>query len=134
MSKSVSVNRKKKVALCVAALLLAMTCVFVGVPAPSASAQTPVSGTFTLGSGTGNGTYAPVTEKTVTGVANWMAYILAFLKEIVGRLFDLASGGFAWAKMDRQWVLVHQQLPEMTDMGKNLVGRLMTIFTYGGGS
>jgi len=62
-----SMNLKKKVALCLAALLLAMTCVFVAVPAPSASAQTPVSGTFTLGNATGTGTYDPVTGETVTG-------------------------------------------------------------------
>lgn len=134
MCKSAPMNRKKRVALCVAALLMAMTCLFVAVPAPSASAQTPVSGTFTLSSGTGNGTYDTVTGETVTGVANWMAYILAFLKEIAGRLFDLASGGFAWAETDGEWVLVHRELPEMTEIGKNLVGRLMIIFTYGGRS
>ena len=61
------------------------------------------------------------------GVANWMAYIISFLTEMAGHLFDLDSGGFAWAKMDGEWVLVHRELPEMTEMGKNLVGSLMTI-------
>ena len=61
------------------------------------------------------------------GMANWIAYILSFLKEIAGYLFDLGSGGLAWAKMDGEWVLVHREIPEMTDMGKSIVGSLMTI-------
>ena len=130
MSRLVPMN-PKKVALCVAAVLV-VTCVFVAVPAPSASAQGPVSGSVALSSGTGNGTCDPVSGETVTGVANWMAYILSFFEEMAGRLFDLGSGGFTWANIDGEWVLVSRQLPEMTEMGKDFVGRLMTAFTYGG--
>lgn len=61
------------------------------------------------------------------GMANWMAYIISFLEEMAGYLFVPDSGGFSWAKMDGEWVLVHQQLPQMTEMGKDIVDSLMTI-------
>ncbi len=61
------------------------------------------------------------------GMANWMAYIISFLQEMAGHLFEAGSGGFTWQKVDYEWYLVGRELPEMTDMGKNIVGSLMTI-------
>jgi len=61
------------------------------------------------------------------GMANWMAYIISFLQEMAGHLFEAGSGGFTWQKVDCEWYLVGHNLPEMTEMGKNIVGSLMTI-------
>lgn len=61
------------------------------------------------------------------GVANWMAYIISFLTEMAGHLFDLDSGGFTWQEVNHEWYLVDRELLEITEMGKSIAGSLMTI-------
>ena len=62
-----------------------------------------------------------------TGFATWLAYIIALLQEMGSHLFVPNSGGFAWAKIDGEWVLVNATLPQLSEGGKDFVGSLITI-------
>ena len=62
-----------------------------------------------------------------TGFASWLAYIIAILQEMGSHLFVPNSGGFAWAKIDGEWVLVNASLPQLSEGGKDFVGSLITI-------
>jgi hypothetical protein len=62
-----------------------------------------------------------------TGFASWLAYIIALLQEMGSHLFVANSGGFAWTKIDGEWVLVNATLPQLSEGGKDFVGSLITI-------
>ena len=60
--------------------------------------------------------------------ANWLAYIIALIQDMGAHLFIPGSGGFAWDKIDGQWVLVNATLPQLNSTGKELVDSLVTIY------
>lgn len=61
------------------------------------------------------------------GFTSWLAYIIALLQEMGSHLFVPDSGGFAWEKVNGEWILVSANLPQLSEGGKDVVGSWLTI-------
>jgi hypothetical protein len=65
------------------------------------------------------------------GLMNYIAIGFAFLKEILGYLVNLTSGGFQWQVLDDGQIGITGTLPTLTAKGEDIVGALMTIIHNG---
>ena len=63
------------------------------------------------------------------GIMNYVAYVFAFLQEIIGYLFNL-DGGLFFVESGGQIELTGN-FPSLTDKGLDIVGALMTIVHNG---
>lgn len=65
------------------------------------------------------------------GVMNYIAYGFAFIKEILGYIFNLSSGWLTFSPAADGQIVLGGALPTLTDKGEDIVGALMTIVHNG---
>ena len=61
-----------------------------------------------------------------SGLASWMAYILALVQQFGSHLFAPGSQGFQWQQYDGEYHLVSAKLPELSNTGTDIISALMT--------
>jgi len=62
-----------------------------------------------------------------SGLAGYLAYVMALLREFGSNFFVPDSGGFAWEKTGNIWHLTAANLPQLSDAGENFIKLLVTI-------
>jgi hypothetical protein len=65
------------------------------------------------------------------GLMNYLVYGFAIAQEVLGYIFNLATGHLAWTAADDGQLLLTGQLPTLTDKGQDIVGAIMTIVHNG---
>jgi len=65
------------------------------------------------------------------GIINYVVYGFAIAQEVLGYIFDLASGSLSWTAADDGQLLLTGAQPTLTDKGEDIVGAIMTIVHNG---